>query len=139
MLRRQRVEIGPRQPPDLAVAQGGHAARAFALGQQGHFTHDIARRDLGDQARLLDLVLLVPEDAETAAGHEVDRIGGFAPAKQRHAARQAEQPKLSFDCREASGVQFGKEGSMLQRLAKPQARGVLVRGGDAHPRRLTER
>ena len=108
MLRRQGVEIGPRQSPNLAVAQRRDAAGALAFGQQRHLAHDVAGRDLGDQARLLDFGFVVPEDAEAAARHQIDGIGGLAAAEQRDAAGQGEQLQLALDRSQAPGVEFRK-------------------------------
>ncbi len=130
---RQRVEAAAGEPPDLAVAQCRDAARALAVGQQRHLADDVTRRDLGDQDRLVEDLLLVAEHAEAAARHQVDRVGGLALVEQRCAARQDKQRQLALDRRHACRVEVGEQRRTLQRLAKTQPGRFLGRRDVAHP------
>ena len=113
------------------------AARALAVRQQRHLAHDVAGRDLGHQDRLVGAVLvLVPEHAEAAAGHDIDGVGRLALAEQRRAAGQHEQRQLALDRGHAVVVEIGEQGRAMQRPAQPQARRVLAwaTAREAHPR-----
>ena len=75
------------------------------------------------------------EHTEATAGHQIDRIGGFALAEQRRAPRQDEAREFALDRRYVPGIELGEQRCALQRPAEPQQRCVLVRGGDGGHRR----
>ncbi len=134
MERRQSVEAAAGEPPHFAVAQRRDAARALAVRQQRHLAHDVAGRDLGHQDRLVGTVLLlVPEHAQAAAGHDIDGVGRLAlankgaPPGSTSSDSSRSMAAMLFSSRSAN------RGARWSALRSRSRRGVLARRDDAHP------